>query len=90
MRIQSPIPSLTQVSPSNDAAASSQPAVCPCSSSTVISASAGSTMLRVLSVCGAIGVSRIREASGETIGPPAERLYPVDPVGVEMMMPSAL
>ena len=47
-------------------------------------------MLRVLSVCGAIGVSRIREASGETIGPPAERLYPVDPVGVEMMMPSAL
>ena len=59
-------------------------------SSTVISASAGSTMLRVLSVCGAIGVSRIREASGETIGPPAERLYPVDPVGVEMMMPSAL
>ena len=47
-------------------------------------------MLLVLSVCGAIGVRRISSASGDTIGPPADRLYPVEPVGVEMMIPSAL
>ena len=29
-------------------------------------------------------------ALGETTGPPADRLYPVEPVGVEMMIPSAL
>ena len=28
-------------------------------------------------------------AVGSTIGPPAERLYPVVPVGVEMITPSA-
>ena len=31
----------------------------------------------------------ISDAVGSTIGPPAERLYAVDPVGVEMMIPSA-
>ena len=27
---------------------------------------------------------------GDTIGPPTDRLYPVDPVGVDNMIPSAL
>jgi hypothetical protein len=32
----------------------------------------------------------IIDAAGETIGPPQERLYPVEPVGVDTMIPSAL
>ena len=35
-----------------------------------------------------MGVIIIRSAAGVTIGPPAERLYPVDPVGVETITPS--
>ena len=58
--------------------------------STVITSSAGKIILLVFSVCGAIGVISVMEPFGATIGPPQERLYPVDPVGVEMMIPSAL
>ena len=47
-------------------------------------------MLLVFSVCGAMGVMIVMAALGDTIGPPADRLYPVEPVGVEMMIPSAL
>ena len=50
----------------------------------------GKIILLVFSVCGAIGVISVMEPFGATIGPPQERLYPVDPVGVEMMIPSAL
>ena len=46
--------------------------------------------LRLLSECGAIGVTRNSFAVGSTIGPPQERLYAVEPVGVEIMMPSAV
>ena len=41
-------------------------------------------------VCGAMGVMIVMAALGDTIGPPADRLYPVDPVGVEIIIPSAL
>ena len=46
-------------------------------------------MLRELSECGQSGVNTIRSASGATIGPPADRLYAVEPVGVATTMPSA-
>ena len=36
------------------------------------------------------GVIMISRALGSTIGPPADRLYAVEPVGVEIIMPSAL
>ena len=47
------------------------------------------TIGRLVSVCGAIGVSTIASTFGCTIGPPAARLYAVDPVGVAMISPSA-
>lgn len=47
-------------------------------------------MLLVFSVCGAMGVMIVMAALGDTIGHPADRLYPVDPVGVEIIIPSAL
>jgi hypothetical protein len=37
---------------------------------------------------GHIGVSKIAEVDGCTIGPPAESEYAVEPVGVEMIIPS--
>jgi hypothetical protein len=37
---------------------------------------------------GQMGVSRIAEVEGCTIGPPADSEYAVEPVGVEMMIPS--
>src|SRR4030042_3254632 len=40
-------------------------------------------------VCGHIGVIIIISLFGSTIGPPAEREYAVDPVGVEIITPSA-
>ena len=46
------------------------------------------TMLLVFKVCGQIGVITISLAAGSTIGPPADILYPVDPVGVEIITPS--
>ena len=45
---------------------------------------------RLTSVCGAMGVSTKSSLKGSTIGPPADRLYPVDPVGVAQMIPSAV
>src|SRR5947207_9459168 len=50
---------------------------------------AGSTMGRFVSVCEQIGVSTMASTLGNTIGPPADSEYAVDPVGVEMMRPSA-
>ena len=47
------------------------------------------TIGRKLSVCGQIGVSRMPGMEGWVRGPPAEREYAVEPVGVEMMQPSA-
>ena len=35
-------------------------------------------------------IAKVYKALGDTIGPPADRLYPVDPVGVEIIIPSAL
>ena len=48
-----------------------------------ITSFASKTTLFAESACGDIGVTRISSAFGLTIGPPAERLYPVEPVGVE-------
>ncbi len=45
---------------------------------------------RLVSVCGAIGVSSSASTDGCTISPPAARLYAVDPVALAMMRPSAL
>src|SRR5688572_24406992 len=61
----------------------------PSSARTVTSESAGTTSGRIARVCGEIGVVMIRGWVGRTTGPPADRLYAVDPVGVEMMTPSA-
>ena len=47
-------------------------------------------MGRLLSVCGAMGVMISASMAGCTIGPPADRLYAVDPVGIAMIKPSAL
>ena len=47
-------------------------------------------MLLVFNVCGQIGVITISLAPGSTIGPPADILYPVDPVGDARIIPSAL
>ncbi len=56
---------------------------------TCTSDEAGITTGRFVSVCGAIGVSSIASTAGCTIGPPAARLYAVDPVGLAMIKPSA-
>jgi hypothetical protein len=37
-----------------------------------------------------MGVRQIAGTEGNMMGPPAEREYAVDPVGVEMIRPSAL
>ena len=44
---------------------------------------------RFPNVCGQIGVITNALTRGPIIGPPAERLYAVDPVGVETINPSA-
>ena len=44
---------------------------------------------RMASVCADTGVTTIVSSVGKTTGPPAERLYAVDPVGVDSTMPSA-
>ena len=38
--------------------------------------------------CGAIGVTQMHWVFAWTMEPPAERLYAVDPVGVDRIMPS--
>src|SRR3954451_24896258 len=45
---------------------------------------------RFVSMCGQIGVMQIAGTEGKMMGPPADSEYAVDPVGVEMMRPSAL
>ena len=47
------------------------------------------TMGRTFRLCGATGVMTKFLESGKTIGPPQLKEYPVEPVGVAMMMPSA-
>lgn len=49
----------------------------------------GSTTVRKLSDRGAMGVRRKASVSGCDIGPPADREYAVDPVGVDSNSPSA-
>ena len=39
-------------------------------------------------VCGQMGTSTIASISGSKIGPPPERAYAVEPVGVETIKPS--
>ena len=46
-------------------------------------------MLLAFSIWGQIGVITIASVSGERIGPPAEREYAVEPVGVAIIIPSA-
>src|SRR5512139_1018876 len=50
----------------------------------------GSTIGLFVSVWGQIGVSTMQPVVGYSIGPPAERQYAVDPVGVDTIRPSAL
>ena len=48
------------------------------------------TTLLLSTVCGAIGVIVIICAVGSTIGPPQDKLYAVEPVGVHIIIPSAV
>ena len=88
--MQSPVTMGINVSPSKDAIPFSLSQCLPFPFSTVITSCAGKKMRLVFSVCGAMGVMIVMAALGDTIGPPADRLYPVDPVGVEIIIPSAL
>src|SRR6185436_10241214 len=54
-----------------------------------ISSSSGTTIGRLESVNGQIGVTTTAFIDGKITGPPAERLYAVEPVGVETIRPSA-
>ena len=56
--------------------------------STVIRSSSETISGLADSMCGQIGVITVVFATGETTGPPALKLYPVEPVGVAMMTPS--
>ena len=56
---------------------------------TSMTASSGTTMGRFESVKGQIGVINYRIHRRKNTGPPAERLYAVEPVGVETIKPSA-
>ena len=57
--------------------------------STVTTSSAETTMERLVRVCAEMGVMAMICASAFSTGPPADRLYAVEPVGVQMMTPSA-
>src|SRR5947208_16711602 len=50
----------------------------------------GTSTGRLVNMCGQIGVMHSAGTVGKMIGPPAESEYAVDPVGVEMISPSAL
>ena len=54
-----------------------------------IAALSGSTIGLLVSACGAMGVNTTALTTGCTMGPPAERLYAVDPVAVATISPSA-
>ena len=56
---------------------------------TLISTFAEKTSVLEFSVCAQTGVIRMISATGSATGPPADRLYPVEPVGVEIITPSA-
>ena len=56
----------------------------------VILSSDDTTMLLLYKECTHIGVIINNFASGFAIGPPADRLYPVVPVGVETIKPSGI
>ena len=45
--------------------------------------------VRIASVCADTGVTTIVSSVGNTTGPPADRLYAVEPVGDDSTMPSA-
>ncbi len=47
------------------------------------------TILLAVNEWGHMGVKTITPLVGVIIGPPAERLYAVEPVGVEIIIPSA-
>ncbi|MPN37868.1 hypothetical protein SDC9_185389 [bioreactor metagenome] len=50
----------------------------------------GNTNGRSVNECGEIGVIHITAESGKSIGPPQASEYAVDPVGVDIISPSAL
>ena len=50
----------------------------------------GITIGLFVKVCGAIGVTSSASTLGCTMGPPAARLYAVEPVGLAMTNPSRL
>ena len=50
----------------------------------------GTSTGRLVSMCGQMGVMQMAGTEGKMMGPPAESEYAVEPVGVEMMRPSAL
>ena len=56
---------------------------------TTISEDSGTTRARNDRECGAMGVMRVPATDGATMGPPADMLYAVLPLGVLMMSPSA-
>src|SRR5512145_3111398 len=56
---------------------------------TSIITSSGSTIGLLVNVWEQMGVRSILPSVGYTIGPPAEREYAVEPVGVEIISPSA-
>ena len=55
-----------------------------------ISTSEGNTNGLDVKECGEIGVIKMENTSGCTIGPPEDREYAVEPVGVLIMIPSDL
>ena len=86
---RSPVSSGTLVAPSNVTSTFSILPLRPSPISITISSSEDRTMLLVFNACEQIGVITVRDAVGSTLGPPAYILYAVEPVGVEMMIPSA-
>ncbi|MNY79637.1 hypothetical protein D3C86_2203490 [compost metagenome] len=55
----------------------------------MISVSSGITNGLAVKLCGAIGVITKLATFGVNIGPPQLKEYPVEPVGVEIIKPSA-
>jgi len=64
-------------------------AFCPSASATVTIDSPGRMIGRCDRLCGQIGVVTRALTDGTMTGPPAARLYAVEPVGVERIRPSA-
>ena len=83
MVIRSPVCIISIWVPSKDTSTSSSVPFLPSPISISISSSPDKITLLVFSACEQIGVTTSSDAVGSTIGPPAERLYAVEPVGVE-------